>query len=739
MKKFYSILVVALMSLVSIVSQAKEITFQTTDACSGTVSVVDVNNNIDITLSSTPVKVTCPDTPAPVIAKATEGHIIGHILSIQANGTIGFQTDRTQYNENEYTMNWAMFSDGSIVTIGTFEGSVSDKKAVTFVGEPNTYYVMSSDYRQFDPDNTGKTATIDYAQISSFTVYARDGYRIKSIKDENGYPYGETPAEYASIKTRDFAAPELTLNVTTENLADVLGSRFTVKIHDGQPYQVQMYYGTNRKSVNISSIEQEIPFAAGTEFCVCKQYAYSAFYKVTLNDSPIEKNSNNYYNFIPADGDVLDIYVEFPAIEVPFSVSFADGTDDSIITGANYSGDYNLSKKDILADGFKALLGKKVQFYIDNQSYEDIVMTVNGVDKNIVDNSAEVEITEESGYEIVFSGKRTQPYHLTIVVRDPESLKVFMGSYQEPIELTGQITEVDVERSKSYITFKAADGYRINNLTIPSDESFNFYSYTSSYYLKGDTEMDFETEAIERNHQAIVYLEDISDKEDTNGNAMAWNYLSFTLSNSDYALRTNVTLTPGGYAKFNYGDFDLPLYISTYPYAVVYLNDEKIEGSYGASGGTFEATNDMPEGSVFKLYHEEKSKHSVTYTIADNINVKVTHDHITEIANPSNHSVLPGTRIHIAPEAGVVSRAAADIAVTVNGSPVVADEDGVYAIDVNADTDIAVKAAGDSGIDAVINDPNAPDAVYNLQGIRVNDNNLPAGVYIKGGRKIYVK
>lgn len=40
---------------------------------------------------------------------------------------------------------------------------------------------------------------------------------------------------------------------------------------------------------------------------------------------------------------------------------------------------------------------------------------------------------------------------------------------------------------------------------------------------------------------------------------------------------------------------------------------------------------------------------------------------------------------------------------------------------------------------AVVNTPNADNAVYNLQGVRMNAASLPAGIYIQGGKKFVVK
>ena len=44
-----------------------------------------------------------------------------------------------------------------------------------------------------------------------------------------------------------------------------------------------------------------------------------------------------------------------------------------------------------------------------------------------------------------------------------------------------------------------------------------------------------------------------------------------------------------------------------------------------------------------------------------------------------------------------------------------------------------------AGIDDITTDDNAPEAIYNLQGIRVSGRDLPAGFYIVGGQKVFKK
>ena len=62
---------------------------------------------------------------------------------------------------------------------------------------------------------------------------------------------------------------------------------------------------------------------------------------------------------------------------------------------------------------------------------------------------------------------------------------------------------------------------------------------------------------------------------------------------------------------------------------------------------------------------------------------------------------------------------------------------GVFTIDVNADTQFKVTTNTPDGVNAV-SSQNAR-AIYNLQGVRMNGKNLPAGMYIINGKSVMVK
>ena len=139
----------------------------------------------------------------------------------------------------------------------------------------------------------------------------------------------------------------------------------------------------------------------------------------------------------------------------------------------------------------------------------------------------------------------------------------------------------------------------------------------------------------------------------------------------------------------------------------------------------------MKDGDVVKLFiHETTEK---TYSVSfegDTQDAVITKDIITPVESADAQTVLPGTRFTFQAAEGK------NIAVTANGEEV-APADGVFTFDVNADTQFKVVTNTADGVN-VVSSQNAR-VIYNLQGVRMNGKNLPAGMYIINGKSVMVK
>lgn len=405
MDKFFKLFAIITLSLVSFGANAHTVWLQTDAVGTGLVKVIDEANGIDLTLTEEPQAVE-DLLSGNFIVSVPEGYVLGAIESLQTSGAPGYHIDVTDNWYTEFTMNWGRFQDGLTVTVHAHNIQNLDSKLVTFTGEPGSYYVTTSDFRQLDPDENGRIEKFDYKGVTAFSVYARDGYRISSIKDNNDVYYGNFPGDYGTFKTNYFSAPQLTLTVATINLNEAEGSQFTVNVynHKNQFYKVSLHYERGTKSVQIKGETQSVPFDNGTEFTLSNTYG-GAFYKVLLNENELELKSDSYYPFTPKDGDVLSVYINQPEEPVPFEVSFAGDADASIIQSVNYTGNFSYGADEILDPLFAPLLGEKLTLNFDSDKFKNIAVKVNGEPQENNDR-LEMSIIDPAGYKLEVYGEK---------------------------------------------------------------------------------------------------------------------------------------------------------------------------------------------------------------------------------------------------------------------------------------------------------------------------------------------
>ena len=167
--------------------------------------------------------------------------------------------------------------------------------------------------------------------------------------------------------------------------------------------------------------------------------------------------------------------------------------------------------------------------------------------------------------------------------------------------------------------------------------------------------------------------------------------------------------------------------------AYVYKNGEQQTGQYGS---TSNYVFDVAENDVVKVFlAAEPTNCSVNFSGSGLASAGVIADKVVNVETLSAFACFNGTEMIITPNEG------AAIAVGVNDANIDANAEGKFVFVVNeATTNVVVNLKG-SGIFSAINDAADNAEIYNLQGIRVSNdvNTLPAGVYIRGGKKILVR
>ena len=126
---------------------------------------------------------------------------------------------------------------------------------------------------------------------------------------------------------------------------------------------------------------------------------------------------------------------------------------------------------------------------------------------------------------------------------------------------------------------------------------------------------------------------------------------------------------------------------------------------------------------------------NVTFTLSGDeftaSDVTVTYDRVKTLSDlTAGLSAFAGTEVSISANNNKV------IEVKVNGVAVKADTEGVFTFTVSAKTTVEIKDVTPTGINS-INAENADNAIYTLQGVKVNGK--AKGLYIKNGKKVVVK
>lgn len=734
MKKLYSLIMVLIASTLCINLSAKTVKFQ----CN-LPNAVFLNDSRPIAWGSLPV-----DAPAEIewINESGQMHLSpmeGHeIAQISKNGTPIAGTSKVK----SFELRFEDYEDGDLIYV---DANTVAQRVFTFIGngdhvflrDQNSYY---SYYKDSQEDGAWHITIPTYN--TSIAINANEGYAIDYVEVNGNKLMPQTPS-YITIYSGTYTTSQ-TFTIVTHSMADARDKSATINV-EGDKSSIR---ATRKGAVSIKTAElDDFKFSADELPLTFGHSNYSkSLYKVSVNGTEAQREGSDWKIYELEDDDVIDIKVDFPKVDVPFSVVFSNEGTEDVIKTFRLDGD-EISKDVWSAEGYTVPLGAQVYFSFDSQSYDISSITIDGESLDVSGSYLYYNgtVNNETGYKIEIDAKLFEPFHVKFVSADWEHI-IVTAQYSNKIELTGEETIVDIPRGWSYIQIDAAEGYLINEITNGETTISDSFNLTNLLELDDYIEIQIYVEEFKRDKQLVVFVEEGT-----------WNSKSLILSNtnSNYKLRKQLDLETG-YNFINYNDNDLPLAMSLYGsnYSIppiVYLNGEVIENNYGS----YPATADMPEGSVIKLFQSEPESHSVKLSISDDAKAHVHADYVTA-QEGGEFSVHHGTHIVISPATAAAApsrynaptRAAqAPFAVTVDGKSVDPDETGKVVVPVTGDTEIAVKA-GDvtTGVDDVTGDSDTSVTVYNLQGIKVVDNgteadvnNLPAGLYIVNGKKTFVR
>lgn len=709
MKYFFTLLLLATALLTSVDASAKTLTLKAS-ANSAVCYLQTSEYSAEYLPISTDGVVLTFDEDQAITLKANDGWLISYVAN--SAGAIIFDWTRSE-PVSEADIHSAPFSDGEVVTVNVVDGSSVENPVLTIRGDKDAFRV-SYNYADMYPNENGEVSI--EKPSNTVSIYATNDYILLGAVTDKGDVLPLT-GSYITFYGGRFADSNTVVTVESKAKSELEQGSFTVKTI-GTTGKFNMY-DQNYDYTYFNSSEVVKNFTEGDSFYF---YASTTLYKLEINGET-KATLWNSYEYTPQDGDEITIYTEMPNEPVNFNISFGEGCDAGVIKEFRY--DYNLLSASVWNSGtWQPMFGKVITLQLNTSDYKDVKLTVNGTTTNIDQYSTYQNITVVGDMNITIEGQRQAGYNVTIIIDNPDGVRVCKGYTDNEFDITGQETKFELSRPDAVngIQFRPKDGYMINNITVlPADT----YVYEKMVYVSQDnTTIEVEVGKYVRDKQLMVYVGEAT-----------WQYgpiVVLSQNNSEFYKQVSLTT---GYNSVEFADGDLPLNIGAYPQPVVYLNGTECANVYGA----YEELKTVQDGDVLKLFGTTPAEHSLSYEFSHGVRLDVFHDHVTHVAEPASHTVLDGTQVHLKP-VSTLSNDVPDptgLVVRVNDTQIQPASDGNYSFTVNGDTNVSAYMIQD-GVENVRVDNPADSRVFNLQGVCVgNDINLlPAGIYIVNGQKV---
>lgn len=716
MKKTYSFLLMMVMALVSMSASAKTIHLKVDDQ-SHIGTCLDLSNYSWISFTNNEVTITT--TGSSLLIGAYDGWMISDVT---CNGST-LSTSESLPSVRQFEVSLSNVNDGDTIYITTAQQAVSATKVFTFEGPAGLY--VTCNYNQVNWMNGAYTVTIS-ENWYAVSIYNDNGLTVRSVTADDGHTYTASNG-YVYIPGGDFST-SMHFVIDAVNASEARSAKFNVTLN-GDAYKVNLQRMSDYTNLELTSNgTTAIAFdpVSETNYSISPAIYGESIYKVTKNNETVTP-SGSYYYITVADGDNVVIDYNYPQEPAHVSFSFVNPGTESAISSIYLNGEL----VENWVDGFDAQTGDRLGVNVNN-ALQISSITVNGESLSTYGFQT---IIDKAEMNVVVTATLPTMNTVHFEIEDPSAIVVSAGYSGTLLELDAD-NNIQVPSTLNSISIRAAQGWRIEY--IGDDNTGIEYSANNSLSTYDGQVIYVEATKIVRDLNLTVYVEDA-----------AWQYRNLTLSSSNYDIHVTYQYYPEGenslpvgYSVVPFASFDLPLSVNGYPQPVVYLNDE--ECTLNTSYGTFNGLDKVKDGDVLKLYASAPQIYSVTYDIADDVEAEIIHDRSRNISNPANHSVTHGTEVTIrpvvteAPAARVNARdAAAPLTVKLNGEELTPAADGSYTFNVTDHTAVSVSKNTTTGIENVeVSEDNSNEAIYNLQGIRVNGNNLPSGIYIQGGKKV---
>ena len=540
---------------------------------------------------------------------------------------------------------------------------------------------------------------------------------IKGGANQVSSPYNTTWSYYPSdsdagkiitistIKGSVARTASCTVNVDNASKVKVMrsGSYSVVQLHNGE--NTVYYIPGYETMLIIESATYGVPL-----------------YKATLNGEDLAYSYGYSANLSNDGGDKVDILANFPeGLTYNVKFTYVDPLKaKGVVTGVTVNGtaieDYDN------AEGFDVPAGQSVVVSFDNVNYKIDAVKLND---NPVYAYSSYNFIPKADTKINIDAHQYGTVKATLNIDNKDNVTVYKGySYQNDIiTVNDGDNEIELSENNAVITIKANSGCFITSVTYGETVLSNQSEYTINPVTKG-MEISVISGAIVRDKSFTLNIDDISAAQ--NG---------FNLTRTD---RTNVENLATGENKVAFAENETHYQLAAYGSSVfgVFKKGVMINPSY--QGGT-SIEFDVADGDVFDAYVKElPNTYNVNFELAEGIysyqfnEVSASHVGYSYQWQNMGYTAIKGTSFEIT----IIPASGLDIVVKVGETTYNADGSGAFVVPVSGAATISITKSTGTGINS-INAENADNAIYSLQGVKVNGK--AKGLYIKNGKKVVVK
>ena len=446
-------------------------------------------------------------------------------------------------------------------------------------------------------------------------------------------------------------------------------------------------------------------------------------YKATLNGEDLAYSYGYSANLSNDGGDKVDILANFPeGLTYNVKFTYVDPLKaKGVVTGVTVNGtaieDYDN------AEGFDVPAGQSVVVSFDNVNYKIDAVKLND---NPVYAYSSYNFIPKADTKINIDAHQYGTVKATLNIDNKDNVTVYKGySYQNDIiTVNDGDNEIELSENNAIITIKANSGCYITSVTYGETTLSNQGEYTINPVTEGMV-ISVVSGAIVRDKSFTINIDDISAAQ-----------YGFNLTRTDH---TQVENLATGANKVAFAENETHYQLSAYgsPVFGVFKKGVMINPSYqGSTSIEFDAA----DGDVFDAYVKELPKtYNVKFELAEGMYSYQFNEVSASYVGASNQwsnigfTAVEGTSFEIT----IIPASGLNIVVKVGETTYNANESGAFVVPVSEATTISIADGTGTGINS-INAENADNAIYTLQGVKVNGK-AAKGLYIKNGKKVVVK